>query len=157
MDGLSGFELYERLIAMDPVLKVCFVTGYYISELDEFKRKHKQASTRLFCKKASQCQHPFGYNQAIIGIITYAHRVKRLYHAGHSNGRMISSFATLAFIMGSIAIAGIIWASVTHPIMYANPAIIFGFLGCILAINPSEKAKARQPFLRIRNLADEDR
>ena len=50
MHCLSGFELYERLIAIDPALKVCFVTAYNMSGLDEFKQKHKLTAD-CFVKK----------------------------------------------------------------------------------------------------------
>jgi hypothetical protein len=42
---------------------------------------------------------------------------------------MDSGFVILAGIMSAIGIAGIIGASTTHPIMYANPVLIFAFLG----------------------------
>lgn len=53
---------------------------------------------------------------------------------------MDSGFVILAGIMSAIGIAGIIGASTTHPIMYANPVLIFAFL-VISLFKSSEKEK----------------
>jgi DNA-binding response OmpR family regulator len=41
MKNLTGFQLYERLIDVDPLLKVCFITAAEPSEFAEFQKKHQ--------------------------------------------------------------------------------------------------------------------
>ena len=52
MNGIDGFELYERLFEMDNKMKVCFVSGYENpDELAIFLSKHSEVSPECFLKK----------------------------------------------------------------------------------------------------------
>lgn len=52
MNGIDGFELYERLFEMDSKMKVCFMSGYEYSEsISKFQNNHCEVSLECFLKK----------------------------------------------------------------------------------------------------------
>ena len=52
MNGIDGFELYERLFEMDNRMKVCFMSGSENSEaLAKFESKHVEVSPTCFLRK----------------------------------------------------------------------------------------------------------
>jgi CheY-like chemotaxis protein len=42
MPEIDGFQLYERLAAIDPNIKVCFITAYDLANALPFRQQHKE-------------------------------------------------------------------------------------------------------------------
>ena len=51
MPKMAGFELYEKLVGIDPLLKVCFISAFEISELPAFQEKHREIEPDCYMKK----------------------------------------------------------------------------------------------------------
>ena len=51
MPRMTGFELYEKLFAVQPSLKVLFISAYEFIGSDELLRKHPDLSTDSFLRK----------------------------------------------------------------------------------------------------------
>ena len=52
MNGIDGFELYERLFEMDSRMRVCFMSGFEYSEsISKFQNNHCEVSLECFLKK----------------------------------------------------------------------------------------------------------
>lgn len=48
---MTGFELYEKLIALQPSLKVLFISAYELVDRKPFLQKHSELSTDCFLRK----------------------------------------------------------------------------------------------------------
>ncbi|MEO9295357.1 MAG: response regulator [Nitrososphaera sp.] len=52
MNGMDGFELYERIFEMDHHKRICFMSCYdYVNALSRFQNKHCEISPECFLRK----------------------------------------------------------------------------------------------------------
>lgn len=51
MNGLTGFELFERLHAIDPKMKICFITAYDFENLDGYKQLYDIVPSHCYLRK----------------------------------------------------------------------------------------------------------
>lgn len=51
MNGLTGFELFERLHAIDPKMKICFITAYDFENLDGCKQLYDIVPSHCYLRK----------------------------------------------------------------------------------------------------------
>jgi two-component SAPR family response regulator len=51
MNGLNGFELYERIFGKDRSVKICFMSAYDYSAYPEFQKNHIEIPVEFYLKK----------------------------------------------------------------------------------------------------------
>lgn len=51
MNGLTGFELFERLHTIDPKMKICFITAYDFENLDGYKQLYDIVPSHCYLRK----------------------------------------------------------------------------------------------------------
>lgn len=51
MNGLTGFELFERLHAIDPKMKICFITAYDFENLEGYKQLYAIVPRHCYLRK----------------------------------------------------------------------------------------------------------
>lgn len=51
MPKMDGFELYDRLLRIDPKVRICFITAFDVDYFEKFRKKFPHIPTRCLIKK----------------------------------------------------------------------------------------------------------